>query len=68
MELSEAQKLLLNLLKTLTEEIELILTIMIAVKEEKQTKKLLEKIEELHNNQELTIDKILEEAMKISVM
>ena len=68
MVLSEAQKLLLSLLKSLTEETELILTIMIAVKEEEKTRKLLKKVEELHDKRQLTIEKILEETMRISMM
>lgn len=68
MELSESQKLLLNLLKSITTENEVILTIMIAVKEEEKTRKLLRKVEELYDKQELTIEKILEESMRISMM
>ena len=68
MVLSEGQKLLLSLLKSLTEETELILTIMIAVKEEEKTRKLLKKVEELHDKRQLTIEKILEETMRISMM
>ena len=64
MGLSEAQKMLLEYLKSIKMEEELIIATMILVKEPSQTEKLIDYI--VDNQKTVTPDKILHKALKIS--
>lgn len=64
MGLSEAQKMLLEYLKSIRMEEELIIATMLAVQEPNQTDKLIDYI--VDNQKTVTPDKILHKALKIS--
>lgn len=64
MELSEKHKMLLELLKSLTTEEDLIISIMLMMKEEKHLNQLMKYIIKEKNN--LTIEKITKQAMEIT--
>ena len=64
MEPSEKHKMLLELLKSLTTEEDLIISIMLMMKEEKHLNQLMKYIIKEKNN--LTIEKITKQAMEIT--